>query len=169
MKKSFLEQVGILFATSVYIEWIIKDLIIFKKFPEFIDEINSGVISEGLIEKRIEAFKGSFNQDVVNEFCTLYKLDESETKLYTIIWLLRDIFWHSRVWIEDWTIWHCPQRPNKLKKIKELFWIEWEGNTITITEEKLNFDLRIKIIEELDNIQLPKLAKSIWLDYARLR
>jgi hypothetical protein len=48
-------------------------------------------------------------------------LDDAQQKLYTLIWLSRDIFWHSRIWIDEWRIWHCPQKEWKLEKIKELF------------------------------------------------
>jgi hypothetical protein len=169
MEKSFLEKIGILFATSVYIEWIIKDLIILKKYPEYIDEINSGVISKWLIEKREVAFKSSFTQEVVDEFIELYDLNPSYHKLFTVILLLRDIFWHSRIWIEDQTIWYCPKKTNKLKKIKDIFWIEWDWNTITIREKELNFDERVKMIEYLDKEVLPEFANKIGLNYAKLR
>lgn len=169
MNKSFLEKIGILFASSMYIEWIIKDLIIFKKHPEFINEINKWIISEWLVDKRKKYLRDSFNQDTVDEFINLFDLDKSYKKLYTVIWLLRDIFWHSRIWIEEWKIWHCPKKDNKLKKIKELFEIEWDWDTISITNKELNFNLRLEMIEKLDKNDLPKIAKSIWLDYSKLR
>ncbi len=171
MSGSFLEKVGVLFASSVYIEGIIKDLIVFKKNPQYIEEFNKWNIVDGLSLERKKYAKLSFNQKIVDEFVNLYWLDKSEEKFYTVILLLRDIFWHSRIWIEDEKIWYCPSTENKLNKIIEIFQIKNvnDGDIITISQENLNFDSRIKWIEHIDNKVLRELAESIWLDYSLIR
>ena len=170
MPNSFLEKIWILLVSSIYLEWIIKDLIIFKKFPEYIEDFNNWIIQEWLFQERRKYAKISFSYKIVDEFTNVYWLSKSEEELYTIIYLLRNILWHSRIWIEDETIWHCPNKKLRLQMITDLFDIQWsERDTITITNENLNFELRKKTIEQLGEIRLPNLARSIWLDYSRLR
>ncbi len=169
MKKSFLEKIWILFSANVYIEWIIKDLIIFNKNTDLITEINKWIISDKLNNERKIIFKKSFNQEIIDEFSSLYGLNEEDKKLYTVILLLRDILWHSRISVEEGRIWYTPSTDNKMKKIKSFFWIESEWDTLTIDNNLLNFNERIKIIEKIDKEILPWYAKSIWLDYWRLR
>jgi hypothetical protein len=45
-----------------------------------------------LIAKREKYLKDSFNQELIDNFVDLYKLDDAQQKLYTLIWLSRDIF-----------------------------------------------------------------------------
>jgi len=166
---SFLEKIWILFSANVYIEWIIKDLIVFKKNSDLIEEINIWIISDKLNNERKIIFKKSFNQAIIDEFSTLYNLSEEDKKLYTVILLLRDILWHSRISIEEQKIWYTPSTENKMNKIKSFFWIESEWDILTIDNTLLNFEARIEMIEKIDKEILPIYAKSIWLDYWRLR
>jgi hypothetical protein len=168
VEKSFLEQIWILFAGTIYIEWIIKDLIIFKKNPEFIDEINKNIISEWLITARNEAFEKSFNIHLINDFISLFNLDLSDKKLFEVIMVIRNIYWHSRISVNEETIWHTPYS-NKLENIKSILDIKWEWSTISINKDNLNFDMKNKVIEELDKNYFPEIAQGIGLNYERIR
>lgn len=169
MTKAILEKIWILFASTIYIEWIIKHLIIFKNNDELIQEINEWTISKKLNEEREKIFKRSFNQEIVNEFSKLYSLNDSDEKLFTVILSLRDIFWHSRISVNEKMIWYTPSSKSRLEKIKNLFWIDWEWNTISINDESLDFINKKQAIEILDNEILPKYAKIIWLNYEKIR
>ena len=167
--KSFLEKVWILFTWCIFIEWIIKDLIIFKENPEFIKEINWWIISQQLAEKRKEMFQVSFNQNIVNKFTEIYNLDLSFNKLFTTILCIRDTFWHSRISVEEERIWYRPNTKQKFEKCKDVFWITWDWDTISIDNKTLDFEAKIKAIEAFDVEFFPEIAKSIWLDYQKIR
>ncbi len=167
-KKSFLEEVGVLFVSIVFIEGIIKDLIIIKKHPEFIESINKWIPSKIFIEKRKEYWKKTFNEKIIKEFIELWLLDKSYFKLFSVLWLIRDCFWHSRICINEKKLDYIPNDTKKLEKFKELFWIIGDGDVITINDEFLNFEEKNKQFASLDGF-FRKLSKSIWLDYEKIR
>ena len=57
---NFLEKSWTYFMWVLHIEGIIKDLIVLKKNPQFIDELNNLIVSKELTEKREEYAKKPF-------------------------------------------------------------------------------------------------------------
>lgn len=169
MERTFLEKIGILFAVTVYVEGIIKDLIIFKKNPQYIEEINNKVISEGLSKERAEMSKKTFSLDMINEFSILFNLEDREIELFNLIRLTRNIFWHCRIWVNDQTIRYTASSPKRWKEVKEAFKLKWEWEILKLTKEDLNFEARTEQIWILDDEFLPEYATRIWLKYERLR
>lgn len=166
---NFLEKSWTYFMWIVYIEGIMKDLIILKKNPQFIDELNQKIVSHELTLEREKYAAIAFNKNIVDEFCELYKLDKSLNKIFHIVRISRNIYWHSRISINEERLWHRPDSQKRLDELKEFFWIEWIWNNITIDDSNFHFEEKIMMIESLDKEFFPSLAKSIWLDYERIR
>lgn len=168
---TFLEKIWILFAWCIYIEWIIKDLLIFKSNPLFVDEINDWNISTEILAKRKEKWKDSFNIKLLQKFENSFNISPEEYELINSVRLVRDILWHCRISTQEKQIWYVPKHTEKFREICKLFSIDIEDtfDTIVINESNLNLEDRIKVINDFDTIYFPKRAKSIWLKYENIK
>lgn len=167
---NFLEKSWTYFMWILYIEGIIKDLIILKKYPQFIGELNGYIVSEELTKRREEYAKKPFNSDIIKEFLEIFSLDpEIWNKPFQVIRISRNIFWHSRISVNEEKLWHTPDTERRLSELKELFWITWVWNNVTIDDSNFHFEEKIAMIEKLDKEFFPWIAQTIWLDYERIR
>ncbi len=146
-----------------------KDMIIMKENPQLIEEINNWIVSNSLIIERIKYWKLSFNDKIIDKFVRLYQLDESYKKLFIAIWLIRDILWHSRISANEQKIWYIPKYDSKLDIIKKEFNISWDEPVITISNDVLDLEGKLKAIKYLDDELFPNQSKTIWLNYQRIR
>jgi hypothetical protein len=173
MEQTFLEKIWILFISAVFVEWIIKDLIIFYDNPNYVNEINEWIISDWLNKQRNIWWKKSFNDELLKEFFDRYDKrikDKSIKDLLSVIRYTRDIFWHCRISSNEQTLRYIPNQKSKFNSITKLFKIKkWIWDTITINNFSLNYEEKIKAVEIIDHKIFPKIAKTISLEYENIR
>lgn len=173
---NFLEKSWTFFMWILYIEWIMKDLIILKKNPQLVIELNQNILSEELTKKREEYARAPFSIYILKEFFEIFNLDTTKWNTpFQIIRISRNIYWHSRISVNENCLWHTPDTnkvegfESRLAEIKYYFNIEWEWNSMKIDDANFHFEEKIAMIESLDKEFFPSLAKNIWLNYERIR
>lgn len=168
MSNQIIEKVGILFGHCIYIEGIIKDLIIFKQNPSFIPLINSWWTSIELNQLRKEIIWKTFTVELLDDFFSLYPIDDPSKKQLLIFRELRDIYGHSRIWKNHDLINHVPY-VSKFEKRAEILWLKWEWWVLKFNDLENDFDKFMPILSKIEDEFFPQICKEIWLDYEKIK
>lgn len=163
-----LEKIWIIFAHIIYIEWIIKDLIVFKKNPEFIKLINSWTTSIELNDTRKEWIRKTFKSEILDEFFSLYPIDEESKNQLIIFKELRNIYGHCRIWKNYNLINHVPYS-SVFDERKRILWLEWDWWVIKFDNIDADFGRFMPVLLEIEDKFFPQVCENLGLEYKKIQ